>query len=170
MAHDRIVAICDACVLYPFHLRNIIVQAGYDGLLDVRWTEQIHEEWARNVLTDIPALCLHPGQFPEILATALNRRFAGGRQSGFLTPCRVIIQCEQHLSDANVRVHFPLIDHLGKHGPKLCRNGSALVISDGTLHYRGGSPYELPPDQPLSHAAGGMFRLTDTGTACVAQP
>jgi len=32
MAFDPVVAFCDACVLYPFHLSNVIVQAAVDRL------------------------------------------------------------------------------------------------------------------------------------------
>jgi len=46
------VAIYDACILYPFHLRNIMVQMAIDGLVDARWTDAIHDEWMRNLLAN----------------------------------------------------------------------------------------------------------------------
>ena len=49
MAFERAVAVFDACVLYPFHLRNILVQAAVDRLVEARWTEEIHDEWTRNL-------------------------------------------------------------------------------------------------------------------------
>lgn len=49
MASEPPVAVLDACVLYPFHLRNVLIQAAFDGLFDARWTEDIHEEWIRNL-------------------------------------------------------------------------------------------------------------------------
>ena len=58
MALEPVVAICDACVLYPFHQRNILVQASVEGLYDARWTEEIHDEWMRNLITNIPAIPL----------------------------------------------------------------------------------------------------------------
>jgi len=45
-------------VLYPFHLRNIIVQAAVDGLFQARWTHHIHSEWIRNLAEDAPAIPL----------------------------------------------------------------------------------------------------------------
>ena len=45
MAFKRSVAVFDACILYPFHLRNIIVQAAVDRLVEARWTDAIHDEW-----------------------------------------------------------------------------------------------------------------------------
>lgn len=39
------VVVLDANLLYPFHLRNLFVQLGFDGIVGVRWTGRIHEEW-----------------------------------------------------------------------------------------------------------------------------
>ncbi len=49
MAYKPAIAVYDACVLYPFHLRNLLVQCGVDRLIDVRWTDAIHDEWIRNL-------------------------------------------------------------------------------------------------------------------------
>lgn len=56
MAFSPVVAVCDACILYPFHLRNVIVQAGVDRLFHARWTDEIHDEWMRNLLANAPDL------------------------------------------------------------------------------------------------------------------
>lgn len=56
MALEPVTAICDACVLYPFHQRDILVQASVDGLLRARWTDETHDEWMRNLLANIPAI------------------------------------------------------------------------------------------------------------------
>lgn len=56
MAFSPAVAVYDACILYPFHLRNIVVQAAVDGLVDARWTGAIHDEWMRNLLANTPGL------------------------------------------------------------------------------------------------------------------
>jgi predicted nucleic acid-binding protein len=49
MTYKPVSAAYDACVLYPFHLRNLLVQCGVDRLVDVHWTDQIHDEWIRNL-------------------------------------------------------------------------------------------------------------------------
>jgi len=56
MAFSPPVAVYDACILYPFHLRNIVVQVALDGLVDARWTDAIHDEWMRNLLANTPGL------------------------------------------------------------------------------------------------------------------
>ncbi len=56
MAFSPATVIYDACIIYPFHLRNIVVQAAVDGLVDARWTDAIHDEWMRNLLANTPGL------------------------------------------------------------------------------------------------------------------
>src|SRR3954469_9882665 len=46
------VVLLDANQLYPFHLRNLLVQLGVERLIDVRWTDAIHEEWIANLVRD----------------------------------------------------------------------------------------------------------------------
>ena len=74
------VAVLDACVLYPFHLRNIIVQAAVDRLVEARWTDEIHDEWIRNLVADAPAIPLdrlHATRRPmnAVLPTATVREY-----------------------------------------------------------------------------------------------
>ena len=54
MAFEPSIAVFDACVLYPFHLRNILVQAAVDRLVQARWTDKIHEEWIRSLASRYP--------------------------------------------------------------------------------------------------------------------
>lgn len=56
MAFKPPVAVYDACVLYPFHLRNVLVQCAFDGLVEARWTDDIHGEWIRNLAANTPTL------------------------------------------------------------------------------------------------------------------
>jgi hypothetical protein len=56
MAFEPSVAVFDACILYPFHLRNIVVQAAVDRLVEARWTDEIHDEWVRNLAADAPSI------------------------------------------------------------------------------------------------------------------
>lgn len=45
MASDLPIVVYDACVLYPFHLRNLLIQLAVEGLVAARWTDAIHGEW-----------------------------------------------------------------------------------------------------------------------------
>lgn len=42
--------ILDACVLYPAPIRSYLLYLAQTGLYRARWTEQIHNEWIRNLL------------------------------------------------------------------------------------------------------------------------
>jgi hypothetical protein len=56
MAFELAIAVFDACILYPFHLRNVLIQAAVDRLVEARWTDEIHDEWIRNLTARTPAL------------------------------------------------------------------------------------------------------------------
>lgn len=43
------VVLYNANVLYPFHLRNLLVQLGVNDIVEPRWTDMIHDEWIRNL-------------------------------------------------------------------------------------------------------------------------
>ena len=45
----------DACVLYPASLRSLLMYLAMTGLYRARWTNDIHEEWMRNVQNHLTA-------------------------------------------------------------------------------------------------------------------
>jgi PIN domain len=44
----------DACVLYPAPLRDLLVRLALSDRFQARWTDEIHDEWTRNVLANRP--------------------------------------------------------------------------------------------------------------------
>lgn len=50
------VVLLDANVLFPFTLRDFLVTLATTELYQAKWSEQIHDEWIRNVLKDRPEL------------------------------------------------------------------------------------------------------------------
>ena len=46
---ERKVVLYDACVLYPFYLRDLLVRMALTDLFQARWTDEIHDEWIRNL-------------------------------------------------------------------------------------------------------------------------
>lgn len=46
--------ILDACVMYPAPLRSYLMYLANTGLFRARWTDQIHDEWIRNLLKNNP--------------------------------------------------------------------------------------------------------------------
>lgn len=52
----RFVVVFDACVLHPAPLRDFLMRLATAGLFSAKWTDTIHEEWMRSVLTQRPDL------------------------------------------------------------------------------------------------------------------
>ncbi len=80
MAFEPSVAVFDACILYPFHLRNILVQAAVDRLVDARWTDAIHDEWIRNRTAGAPAI---PAERLETTRRLMNEALPTAMVSGY---------------------------------------------------------------------------------------
>src|SRR6516164_9983592 len=57
---EPLVAVYDACVLYPAFLRDFLVRLAIhgrrQGVMRAKWTGRIHREWIRAVLRDKPDL------------------------------------------------------------------------------------------------------------------
>lgn len=47
-------ALLDACVLYPAPLRDILLRLALADLYRAKWSEEIHEEWMRNLAANRP--------------------------------------------------------------------------------------------------------------------
>lgn len=45
-------ALFDACVLYPAPLCDFLLHLSCTGLFRARWTDEIHDEWTRNLLAN----------------------------------------------------------------------------------------------------------------------
>jgi len=46
----------DACVLYPAPLRDFLLNLACSGIFRARWSNEIHDEWIRNLLISRPDL------------------------------------------------------------------------------------------------------------------
>jgi predicted nucleic acid-binding protein len=47
---SKSIVIFDACVLYPAPLRDLLMHLAGTNLFRARWTDEIHDEWTRNLL------------------------------------------------------------------------------------------------------------------------
>ncbi|MCX2525189.1 PIN domain-containing protein [Larsenimonas rhizosphaerae] len=50
MRKSHFTVLFDACVFYPAPLRDFLMRLSLTGSFRAKWTEQIHEEWKRNLL------------------------------------------------------------------------------------------------------------------------
>ncbi len=55
---SRFTVVYDACVLYPAALRDLLMQLALTDLFRARWTNEIHDEWIRNLRENRPDLTI----------------------------------------------------------------------------------------------------------------
>lgn len=50
----KYIVVYDACVLYPFGVRDILIELAmpHYGLFQAKWTERIESEWLENLIND----------------------------------------------------------------------------------------------------------------------
>ena len=53
---SRYTVVYDACVLYPAPLRDFLLELAMTQLFRAKWSDEIHDEWIRNVLKNRPDL------------------------------------------------------------------------------------------------------------------
>lgn len=53
---SNLVAVYDACVLYPAPLRDLLMHLALSGLYRARWSARIHDEWIAALLEKRPDL------------------------------------------------------------------------------------------------------------------
>lgn len=69
---SNFIAILDACVLYPAPLRDLLLSLADGGLFKPKWTDEIQDEWIRNLVENRPDL-----KREQLIATtqAMNTAF-----------------------------------------------------------------------------------------------
>ena len=80
MAFEPPVVVYDACVLYPFHTRNLLTQCAVDRLVEARWTDAIHAEWIRNLAASSRSL---PIERLHKIRDLMNRALPGADVRGY---------------------------------------------------------------------------------------
>ena len=58
MMIDNFIVIYDACVLYPNTLRDLLMELATKDIYCAKWTEDIHDEWIRNLHKNKPEIPL----------------------------------------------------------------------------------------------------------------
>jgi predicted nucleic acid-binding protein len=84
--NSNFTVIFDACVLYPAPLRDVLLEVASQGIFRARWTDQIHDEWIRNLLKNRPdlkpeqlartRLCMN-NAIPDCLVTGYEKLIGG---------------------------------------------------------------------------------------------
>lgn len=76
----RLIAVLDACVLYPVPIRDLLLSLAAAGLFKPKWSGLIQDEWRRNVLLNRPDLIA--AQL-ERTTTMMNTAFPEAEVKGY---------------------------------------------------------------------------------------
>jgi predicted nucleic acid-binding protein len=101
--------VLDACVLYPAPLRDFLMELAASGLYRAKWTDEIHDEWTRNVLKNRTDLQ------PEQLArtrTLMDNAVLGAKVTGYeaLVPSILLLdKKDRHVVAAAIRARADAI-------------------------------------------------------------
>ena len=55
---DNFIVVYDACVLYPNTLRDLLMELAVTDIYRAKWTNDIHDEWIRNLSRNKPEIPL----------------------------------------------------------------------------------------------------------------
>jgi hypothetical protein len=161
MAFRPAVAIYDACILYPFHLRNVVVQGAVDGLVDARWTDAIHDEWTRNLVANTSGLSI---ERLEVTKRLMNAALPDATVAGYEKHIRAINlpdPDDRHVAAAAIEAgasmivtwnlrDFPVVE-LKKHGLMRLSPDALLV-----------GLYEQAPDMTVASLAHARRNLSQS--------
>lgn len=74
------VVVADACVLYPALLRDLLMHLSLKGLIQLRWSDAIHDEWTRSLIANRPDL--DPARIDRT-RTLMERALPAARVHGY---------------------------------------------------------------------------------------
>lgn len=103
------VVLLDACVLYPAPMRDLLLHLADVNLFTPKWTNQIQEEWVRNLLLNRPDLT---AEQLHRTTGAMNEAFADATVTGYETLINAIQlpdPDDRHVLAAAIRCHASLI-------------------------------------------------------------
>jgi len=109
LAEPKTVALLDACVLYPPSLRDLLMRVAVVGVYEPRWTEEIHDEWTRNVLADNPKVT--PAQLDRT-RRLMNQTISNGLVSGheaLISTLSLPDANDRHVLAAAIKAGAPVI-------------------------------------------------------------
>jgi hypothetical protein len=142
---DRFVVVLDANVLYPFRVRDVLLRFAEAGLFRARWSRQILEEWASNLLAEKPHLEDSVRLQREAMARAFPEAMIEGHEA--LIPALTLPdENDRHVLAAAIRVgaHHIVTENLRDFpGEALEPYGIEVVSADAFVS----ATYELYPTQ-----------------------
>ncbi|MFE1748501.1 PIN domain-containing protein [Coleofasciculus sp. H7-2] len=99
----------DACVLYPAALRDLLVELALTDLFNARWTEEIHNEWMRNVLQNRPDIKLEQLTRTKNLMNISIKNCLVTRYEAMIPQLQLPDQNDRHVLAAAIQCNASLI-------------------------------------------------------------
>lgn len=99
--------VLDACVLYPMHLRDVLLQAAAEGLYQASWSEEILDEATRNLIKNL--------QITDVQATKLISAMAAAFPESMVTDYQHLVSAmrndpkDRHVAAAAVKAGAQVI-------------------------------------------------------------
>ena len=161
MALKPAIAVLDACVLYPFHLRNVLVQMAADRLVEARWTEQIHDEWIRNLTANVPTI---PVERLQVTRQLMNNALSAAMVSDYqdhIPMVHLTDPDDRHVVAAGIAAGAGLVITWNLRdfpAPELKRHGLRKLSPDAFLS----DLYDQAPDLVVGSLANARRNLSKT--------
>jgi predicted nucleic acid-binding protein len=105
----QLIAIYDACVLYPAALRDFLMQLALSDLFQAKWTDRIHDEWIRNLLENRPDLKKEHLEKTKRLMNAATRDCLVERYDALIESVKLPDEDDRHVLAAAIHAHAGVI-------------------------------------------------------------
>jgi predicted nucleic acid-binding protein len=99
--------VLDACVLYPMHLRDVLLQAAAESLYQVFWSQQILDEATRNLVANLAVTEAQAARLLVAVSSAFPE--AAVRDHEHLVPAMRNDPEDRHVAAAAVKAGAQLI-------------------------------------------------------------
>jgi len=99
---DRFVVVLDANILYPFRVRDVLLRFAEAGLFRARWSPEILDEWARNLVAEKPHLEASVRSQQEAMARAFPEALVEGYE-GLIQALDLPDETDRHVLAAAIR-------------------------------------------------------------------
>lgn len=126
---SNFIAILDACVLYPAPVRDLLLSLADNGLYKPKWSDEIQDEWTRNLLLKRPDL--DQGQL-QLTIEAMNDTFPDSNVDKFdslIPSINLPDPSDRHVVAAAIRSKADVIVTYNlKHFPKSIESSYDIAI------------------------------------------
>jgi predicted nucleic acid-binding protein len=105
----QLIAIYDACVLYPAPLRDFLIQLALTDLFQAKWSDRIHDEWIRNLLANRPDLKKAQLEKTRQLMNSATRDCLVERYDALIDSVKLPDEDDRHVLAAAIHAHAAVI-------------------------------------------------------------